>query len=815
MTQNQQTAVPKYGFKVKLDHEYPVKCTPTFKPSLKIIWGMLPLILRYLWYYVVHKIKGKSIVMDYVNLQDSKQIYGVPIGGIGSGSIGRGYKGEFCRFQLKPDKCDWNTVDANQFIVTIKDENHKTIFQSLLSTFKKKRLRCWQSNIDGAKCTYTGLYPRSWTEYDLSEYGVKLICRQVSPVIPHEYEASCLPCAVFVWNVENVCKVKRTVTIAFTFKNGTGCDKTDKNSTCSTKPFAYRNKEGVVLYHTINKIRCTYTLAVKTARDVAVSQCLYFDPGSDGSTVWDQLAREGQFDKSPEKNRGHVFGEMACGVAAKTTLTGDGGSQKLEMALVWDMPVIMYPVSRKRYYKYYTERFGKEDAALKMADYALDRYKEWESRIFRWQGDVLDDGALPGWFKAALFNETYFVSAGSSVRLSVSDEDAETFEENDPRRKYGRFAYLEGLEYRMYNSYDVHFYASHALSVNWPELQRCLHYDLRDFVYSQIPEKMEMLYDGAVVERKKSDTVPHDAGDPGEAPFLSINAYNIHDVSGWRDLNPKFVLQTFRDANAPPRFDRAYIDAMYDACDKVMTRSLAYDQDNDGLIENSGFPDQTFDTWVMSGASAYCGGLWLAALYAMVRMSEAVGKTRDTEKYSKILNRAKKSFEKKLWNGRYYNFDCSRDHAATIMADQLNGHWYLCCAGAGHSYPILPRDHVRSALKAIFENNVVKFCDGAKGAVNGSVNGAPDTSTIQSQEVWTGVTYALAATMIFEGMTEEGFRTAGGMIDTLTCMYGFAFDTPEALYASDHFRSVAYMRPLSVWSMYLAWKSLRNTSEAH
>jgi hypothetical protein len=33
--------------------------------------------------------------------------------------------------------------------------------------------------------------------------------------------------------------------------------------------------------------------------------------------------------------------------------------------------------------------------------------------------------------------------------------------------------------------------------------------------------------------------------------------------------------------------------------------------------ENSGWPDQTFDSWVMSGASAYCGGLWVAALAAM------------------------------------------------------------------------------------------------------------------------------------------------------------------------------------------------------
>lgn len=34
---------------------------------------------------------------------------------------------------------------------------------------------------------------------------------------------------------------------------------------------------------------------------------------------------------------------------------------------------------------------------------------------------------------------------------------------------------------------------------------------------------------------------------PDEEPFLLINSYPIHDVSEWRDLNIKFVLQVYRD----------------------------------------------------------------------------------------------------------------------------------------------------------------------------------------------------------------------------------------------------------------------------
>lgn len=116
-----------------------------------------------------------------------------------------------------------------------------------------------------------------------------------------------------------------------------------------------------------------------------------------------------------------------------------------------------------------------------------------------------------------------------------------------PRLAYGRFAYLEGHEYRMYNTYDVHFYASHALINLWPNLQVSLQYDFKDSISKEIVDTRKHLYDGKSAGRKVKDSVPHDLGDPEEEPFLLINSYPIHDVGEWRDLNVKFVLQVYRD----------------------------------------------------------------------------------------------------------------------------------------------------------------------------------------------------------------------------------------------------------------------------
>jgi len=49
--------------------------------------------------------------------------------------------------------------------------------------------------------------------------------------------------------------------------------------------------------------------------------------------------------------------------------------------------------------------------------------------------------------------------------------------------------------------------------------------------------------------------------------------------------------------------------------------------------------------------SAYCGGLWLAALYCTVQISNVLKQDDISEKYSTILNKAKQSFNAALWNG--------------------------------------------------------------------------------------------------------------------------------------------------------------------
>lgn len=54
-------------------------------------------------------------------------------------------------------------------------------------------------------------------------------------------------------------------------------------------------------------------------------------------------------------------------------------------------------------------------------------------------------------------------------------------------------------------------------------------------------------------------------------------------------------------------------------------------------------------------------------------------------------------------------------------------------------------------LNTVFDMNVMRFGDGKLGAVNGMTrSGQLEIVSMQSEEVWTGVTYGLTSTMIME-----------------------------------------------------------------
>lgn len=135
---------------------------------------------------------------------------------------------------------------------------------------------------------------------------------------------------------------------------------------------------------------------------------------------------------------------------------------------------------------------------------------------------------------------------------------------------------------------------------------------------------------------------------------------------------------------------------MWPVVEKSIEYLWQFDKNNDGMIENEGFPDQTYDTWSALGISAYCGGLWVATLKGKATnlklLTRIVARAicyhiKDKQKFTKydsMYLRAREVYNTTLWNGEYFNYDSSTsNHHDSIQADMLAGNWYSVSCGLG------------------------------------------------------------------------------------------------------------------------------------
>lgn len=136
-----------------------------------------------------------------------------------------------------------------------------------------------------------------------------MLCRQISPVIPHNYKDSSLPASVFVFQVINNSDRDLEASIAFTFRNGSGDSKVDKSARCTSEAFRRDNGVfgfwqkkvhnsvsvlGVRLDHSVDDMACTYGLAVVTGDNMQGSVCTSFKPTGTGENLWRSLAENGE-----------------------------------------------------------------------------------------------------------------------------------------------------------------------------------------------------------------------------------------------------------------------------------------------------------------------------------------------------------------------------------------------------------------------------------------------------------------------------------------------------------------------------------------
>lgn len=235
-----------------------------------------------------------------------------------------------------------------------------------------------------------------------------------------------------------------------------------------------------------------------------------------------------------------------------------------------------------------------------------------------------------------------------------------------------------------------------------------------------------------------------------------------------------------------------------------------WDEDGDGLLD--GKQHVTYDI-EFYGPNPLGGIYYLAGLRAGEELARVVGDEESAQRFAETFRAGSAKLDSELFNGRYYvqkndDIDANRyQHGMGCLSDQLLGQLHASLLGLGD---LLPRENVRSAARAIFENNFREQLGEVTNsqrvyALNDEPGllmctwpdgGEPVFPFVYSDEVWTGVEYHVAASLVLQGdlaQARQVVRAARGRHN------GVRRNPWDEVECGHH-----YARPMSSWALLLA-----------
>ncbi len=740
----------------------------------------------------------RPYTVRYSSNLDDGPWHGMPLGGFGAGCIGRSHRGDFNLWHVDGGEHIFQSVGACQFSIFEQSAHHTQAYALATVAPTDGSLQHWQwypaATTEQPTGTYHALYPRSWFVYE-HVFRAKLTCEQFSPIIAHNYKESSYPVAAFVWTAHNPTQQPLTLSIMLSWQNMTGWfTNTAKSPEVEVRDdgspvYEYEPRWGESTGNCNRLVQSGHELGIVLGHSRppenpaegdgqwAIAATIppqgtgfyhtRWNPTGDGADLWHTFAQTGTLPNRADDTPAQPEEQIAGAIAVKLTLQ-PGETIEIPFTLSWDFPVMEF-AEGVTYLKRYTDFFGnKGRAAWAIAHTALTHYAQWQTAIQTWQQPMLQRQDLPDWFKMALFNELYDLTGGGTVWSAATEADP-----------VGQFAVLECLDYRWYESLDVRLYGSFGLLILFPDLEKAV---IRAFARA-IPASDDRTriigyYHTLGVEspqavRKAAGATPHDLGAPNEHVWEKTNYTSYQDCNLWKDLACDFVLQVYRNFVFTGSTDSQFLQDCWGAIAQTMHYLKCFDVNFDGIPENSGAPDQTFDDWRLDGISAYCGGLWLAALEAAIAIGRYLAEntsdirllttlSRDIGDFQFWLEQSQWLYHETLWNGQYYRID-SNSGSDVVMADQLCGQFY---ARMLKLPDIVPYDCAKTAVHTVYEACFVKFNDYLR------------SGALQAQQ-FSSVQEARAAEGSTPDLSEEAASTPSTAVDPVAT--AIAPDSPPQL----------------------------------
>ena len=263
---------------------------------------------------------------------------------------------------------------------------------------------------------------------------------------------------------------------------------------------------------------------------------------------------------------------------------------------------------------------------------------------------------------------------------------------------------------------------------------------------------------------------------------------------------------------------------------KFQKSQTAWDPKKSGIL--TGRQHNTYDINFF-GPSSMTTSLYLAALKAGAEMAKAMGEQEKSEEYLHVFRKGAKTTEDMLWNGSYFiqiiednpnqpadstPYSPKYQYGDGCLADQLLGQYLAFNAGLGY---VLEPSKIDKALKSVYNNNFIHSLrtfhnvqrvfglNDESGVVlcTWPHDNRPALPFVYSDEIWTGVEYQVAASLIQIGMVTEGLSIVESVQNRYDGYKRNPFEHDES--------GVHYARALASWSLLLALSGIDYDGTSH
>jgi uncharacterized protein (DUF608 family) len=704
-----------------------------------------------------------------------------PLGGLGAGCLhigGQGQLRDFCLFNV-PGLGNCPMTFASLFC---EDDTGRSSFRVLEAPvpagdifthgrFGNGLLRSGHEGLPHMeRATFKAAFP--FAEVTLTDPAMPVTVELSgwSPFVPRDPDTSGLPAAFLSYTVNNRRKVPLRIQFAFN----------------AQYPIAERGEHPTVTHRRSGQahgLQFTSGLSPDAANYATISVA---SPLRDGKAncAW---FRGGWFDALSV-----LAGDLSCGTlrAARQQKDGPGTSQRFGATLFWDLELgpqqkieipLVYTwhtpnsdfsfaldenscmgVDHERTYQpYYRHRFDDAWAVARTAIRQHDHLKEESERFSR----ALYGSTLPAEVLDAVGSNLAILKSPTVMRQS--DGSLWCWE-----------GCLPGAGCCPGSCTHVWNYAQ-AIPYLFPQLERTL----RDQEF-----KWSMNESGHVTYR-------------AALPTATVN----HDFHSAADGQLGGIIKLYRDWQISG--DDTWLAERFPAARLSLDYCInTWDPDRTGTLVEPHHNTYDIEFWA---PDIMCTGIYLAALEAFNAMARHLGEHELAADYEILLESGKTACEALLWNGEYYqqSTDWRNTRAASeldkwtgaegrlndgaysaeamklvkkegpkyqygngCLADGLIGQWFAWL----YDLPeVLPPARISKHLDAVYRHNFRTRLDNhvnpqrpgyALGSDPGLLictwprGGQPSLPFVYSNEVWTGIEYQVASSLIFDGQPEKGLE---------------------------------------------------------